>query len=298
MKILLIFTLLLTTNPLYAQIEGLLHPMTFPVMVNPAFAGTTEHARITLSGMQRWSRFLSATNDAWIGSHDQHFDQLGGGLGFFASYHRWPFDKHSTVGGMYNYRISFSDKMAMRIGVKANYFESTIPDETLSSHLRYLETHESYINWGTGILFYKNTFYGGLSVDNLFRPILRTFSGDNPQPRVFRFQGGYWHKLSSGDKSWVINPSVLLEKKSTNWKILTGIQAHKGWFTGGVFLEEGSMEAIYLLTGIQKGVIRISYHYEFPISNNYVFASHQLALTLLLNQNKTDLGGQMFSRVF
>ncbi len=130
-------------------------------------------------------------------------------------------------------------------------------------------------NMGTGIVYSNNSFYAGLSVDQLFQAFLKFGPVYDQQYQLFReYNLTAAYRVKMDDNGTIFEPNILIKTTETTWTTqmdLTGKIHFPNDFWLGLSYRTGS--AIVLLTGVVLDQFTIGYSFDYNLgslgSNTY-----------------------------
>ncbi|MEX0966166.1 MAG: PorP/SprF family type IX secretion system membrane protein [Bacteroidia bacterium] len=322
MKLLTFFAAMMLLAPsLSAQDPNFSQPMAAPLYYNPAFAGTAHLARLSGVYHDHWSS-ISSGNKTFNLGYDQHIEKLGGGIGLFATQNnfRSGVASSTSIGAAYNYSLRISKKLNFRAGIKGSYNTRTVDPSKLKWGIGHppeptKKYSDRYPDFGAGILINGDNFYAGFGADHILEPARTTdyFDISRGVYRKYVAQAGYFKKLSSDPKGYVINPYFVLHKQESVSQVWPGINLHKGLFAGGISYRaiitspaktHINSDAFNFLIGFNKGRFKVSYVYDYtlPDPRSAARGSHEVAMAFFLGKeslSRTALKDtEMFQRMF
>ena len=312
------------SSPLYAQdfVNNVFSQFyAAPVLLNPAFAGTTFAPRISLAYRNQW---LSMPNAyvTYAASYDQFFERANSGFGLMAIADQAGDGIWSTAGGnaFYSYNIQLNKSWNLRGGAQVGYFNTRID----WSRLVFLDqinpltgptdgagnpnpTQQpfpgsqsvGFLDLGFGALVYSKNFYGGLAFHHVNAPDLSSFNTPgNRGVLPMRFSahvGGefYLGKRNKNKTRAFISPNLLFTKQKEFNQLNLSVYGGYGPIFGGVGYRYafGNGDAAIFTAGFRQGFLRIGYSYDLTLSslaNTRTGGSHEISVTLNFDQSPAN----------
>ncbi len=267
-----------------------------PFLINPALAGTSRQAPLSLSVRQQWMGIKTAPVYQTLSFHKSMINKgerfnpqgflnrgdnsygkvgLGGGL-FNLSYGSVSqFGAHAD----YAYHV-YLNKGRLSFGLSTIYQQLTIntpnfirPDGSIFDNLLDPANREvtHFVDAGAGIHYFSQSFFAGVSVLQLFNSTvkfgdmnfkaLEDPSNNEYLARTFYGYGGLTHSIG---KNLVLKPSLVL-KYSQVGGIAFQLNAAASFyqnFEAGLLYRYNQSIGFYL--GIQAGNVLIRYQFESP----------------------------------
>ncbi len=176
-----------------------------PLYLNPAFAGSTQQARVGANYRNQWLG-LSTSFETISAYFDYYFEDYNSGVGVIA----WT-DAHSlsglrmtSVGGQYAYQLPVTNEITVRAGAYGAY----VFGDFSYTNLRFADqfdgdgfnnpTNESgdrslnnYFDLGIGGLAYAKDWWIGYSAMHLTRPDQSSIGASSILPMRHSVHGGY-----------------------------------------------------------------------------------------------------------
>jgi type IX secretion system PorP/SprF family membrane protein len=289
-----------------------------PVLLNPAFTGTTFQPRISLTYRNQW---LSLPNAyvTYAAAYDQFFERANSGFGLMAIADQAGDGIWNTVGvnASYSYNIQVNRDWNIRGGAQVGYFNSRID----WSRLVFLDqinpltgptdgagnpnpTQQpfpgaqsvGFLDLGLGALVFSEHFYGGLSFHHVNTPNLSLINGTGNRgalPMRFSAHAGGEFFLGKSNKKKerpFISPNLLFTKQKQFHQINLTTYFGYGPVFGGLGYRHafGNGDAAIFTAGFRQGLFRLGYSYDLTLSslaNSRTGGSHEISV--ILNFDKT-----------
>lgn len=257
--------------------------------LNPAFAGTNGGPRFTMNYRNQWPSISNGAFETYSASYDQHFDGLGGGIGFQALHDRAGDGNLTTtvVSGMYSYHLNVSSDFTIKAALQASGYQKSIDFGNLrfqdQIHPRQgfiYETNEPlpdnngtglFPDFSAGIMGFTDKYYGGFAVHHIAEPTQSFF--DNNQsvlPRKYTAHVGMMLPLEDvRNPERFISPNLLYQRQRRFQQFNIGAYyQHKSFVAGGWFRQTApNSDAFMALIGFHKDPVKIGYSYDLTVSD-------------------------------
>jgi type IX secretion system PorP/SprF family membrane protein len=276
-----------------------------PVFTNPAAAGSSAEARISLSYRNQWPS-LPGTFITGVLAYDQHIKSLHGGIGIVAMHDRTGSAtfRASTISGIYSYQVNLTEKLRLSVGGEATFYRKAIdfekmpfhePNEEPRSGFRFL-THEplprrtrSFANFSSGALLYSNRFYAGFAMHNLTEPNQSWYNKKHlalKLPARYTLHAGLTLPLDK--KTWAavserttLSPNILFMQQNNYRQAALSVNMNIRNITAGLgYRLTDELNFISVMAGCRMKKVNIFYSLDY--SNSYarptLIASHELTL--------------------
>jgi len=299
--IFLVILLLFSVRESFAQQDAMYTQyMENLITVNPAYAGSKDVLSMMVVSRNQWVSLPNAPVSRTFSMHSPiKQTNMGLGLSILAD-HVGPI-KQTGVYADYSYRLFFSNKLTLGLGLKAgvNFYEAGLkiletndPDDPVFAQ----DINRSFLpNLGVGAFFYTDKYYIGLSVPKLIQNEINKngFSVQNisrEQMHIF-FMSGYVFDINRIVKfkpsiltKYVKNAPLSLDLNGTFLfyeKLWTGVMYRIGDSFGGVVKIQATSQ------------IKIGYSYDLPINRlgAYNNGTHEVMISYDFNRT----GGRLRS---
>ena len=298
-KAIIIILLGLTTG-LKAQDPQFSQFYAAPLYLNPAFAGSSELARVGINYRNQWPNYPTKYV-TYSGFFDYYFDDYNSGVGLLILS-----DKEGQAGLVtntfslqYSYNLRITDGLAFRAGLSGSYtlqnidkgnlifgdqidfdgqFKDITDDDIINRDFR-----NNYFDIGAGGLFYTSRFWFGFSASHLLTPINSLISGDSRLERKFSGHIGYKFYLPTatdfsfpgGFRDVSLTPTVQYKQQGKFSQLDAGLYFTYEpivlgmWYRGVPYKTvEGisNHESVIMLVGVSTNGLNIGYSYDYTIS--------------------------------
>ncbi len=293
-------------DPLYSQYFAA------PLQLNPALTGLVDAPVFTLNYRNQWSQIPNGYA-TYAASYNQYVPNLNSGFGalveadvagqgLFATY---------RVGLFYAYDIRFNKRFYIRMGLEANAVNARLDQSQLvfldqlsvggpptpSSEAPAVPSI-TYFDAGMGALVNTPYFYVGLGLKHLNTPqvAFTTNNADGSTALPLRLVVHAGSELALNPRKvgqWksFITPTALFVKQGAFHQLQLGGYARHKIILGGIWFRHtfSNADAVIWMLGIQKGIVKLTYSYDWTVSAlaSATGGSHEIALTFnLLNERK------------
>ncbi len=315
----LICTLSQAQDPMFSQFYST------PLVLNPAFAGTTYAPRISTTYRNQWPIHADEGTTAYSTyavSYEQFVPALNSGFGILvlADNAGGGILKTTNFAANYAYRIELSDEFNVRLGINAGFKQSNIDWDRLtfldqldpitgpldpsglpniSNELRPSDLNTTIFDVGAGILAYTSKYYGGVSLQHLTTPDEGFFSTNSGLldglPLRTSVHAGAEFIVKEGNKrnpSSFVSPNILFVKQGNQGQVNVGAYYNHGLvFAGGWFRHSfGNADAMIAVVGVQYDILKIGYSYDFTLGSGLAAPTgggHEISLVLNFDQSES-----------
>ncbi len=301
-----LFTIILTApEKAYAQDPEFTQFYANPLYLNPAFAGTARCPRLIMNYRNQWPGVANVTFVTYSASYDQYVEGLHGGLGLLilndkAGEATWTNGQYS---GMYSYQMNISRKVSLKAGFQGTYMQHSIDkdkiifgDQIDNKYGVVYVTQDiienpsiSFFDASAGLLVYGKKFFTGFAAHHLTNPEEKFIQGGN-LPMKLTFHAGtimYLEEPTRSAKSTgkYISPNILYQQQLAFSQINLGMYYAHGPIVAGIWARYSSpnFDSMILLLGIEQGIFKFGYSYDFPISAlnlRNTHGSHEFSLAM------------------
>jgi len=271
-----------------------------PLYLNPAFAGSTDLARVGLNYRNQWPAY--PTNFVtYSGFFDYYVDKYNSGVGLllFSDVEGLVGLKTNTVMAQYAYNLRITDGLNFRAGLAGSYTMQNLDPSNLifGDQIDYggqykdltddaiigKDFRNNYFDFGAGGLFYTSRLWLGFSAFHLLTPVNSLIDGESQLDRKFSAHAGYKILLPTstdfnfpgGFRDVSITPTVQYKQQGSFSQLDVGMYFNYEpfvlgtWYRGVPFKPvEGNPnnESLIMLVGISTNGLHIGYSYDYTIS--------------------------------
>jgi type IX secretion system PorP/SprF family membrane protein len=263
--------------------------LTNGLIINPAYAGTRGALSANLSYRKQWAHIVGAPQFQNLSLHSPVNKREKVALGFVAEYLTFGVTKNVGLYGFYTYNVRVG-KGTLSMGLKAgadlsntNYNNLRFPDGNPQDPLLIGDIRYTLPNLGTGLYYYTDRFFAGLSVPSILTYVSNETdqSAVSPDFGMFKtyFLTGTLISFSDGFK---LKPSVLVRYSFTEPLEVdlnaNMIFADLLWIGGSYRIAEKAAVALLDLQVTPQLKLGYSFDYQLGHLNNYTSGTHEVSL--------------------
>ena len=268
-----------------------------PTYLNPAFTGANVCSRLSMTYRDQWPS-IPGTFVSYQVSFDHSLQSVNSGIGllFFTDKAGSGSLKTTQASLLYAYEYQIARHIMGRVGFSGGFVGRSIDYASLlfgdqiarggaSSSVEKINNGTSYMDFGTGALFYTNNAWFGFTFTHLTNPnqaIMHEAVAD--LPREFKMHGGYKFSLSENkDNQKTQKGNSFLTVAFNYKKQLEFDQTDAGfyytkspitfglWYRGIPLLKAykkgyQNNDAVVFLAGISIDRLNVGYSYDLTIS--------------------------------
>jgi type IX secretion system PorP/SprF family membrane protein len=260
------------------------------ISFNPGAAGSKEYVAIHANARQQWLGFEGAPSSQTLSGHGY----VGKSMGFGGTIYNEVTGPSRRTGfqvmGAYRLKLSSDGSHMLGMGLGLSMTQHLIDANRLTTYLpedpAILKGFNNKMVPDANVGFFytfKNKAFAGISARNLLQTDVDLFDYEikvvNPMVRNYYAYGGYNFGLP---KKWTLTPSAMFRMidalaMSFDVSVLANYN-NKVWFGASYRYED----AVVAMAGIQFGVFKFGYSYDFTLSDikNYSAGSHEIFLEL------------------
>ena len=310
-----ITAVLITTSAVQAQDPVFSQFYSTPLLLNPAFAGTTFAPRISATYRNEWPTVtdLGITYSTYAVSYEQFVPRANSGIGLMVLSDDAGdgLIKMTNFMASYAYRIAVNDDFQIKLGIEAGFRQYALDWDKLvfldqihpingislpTNELQPDVLNKTIFDAGAGLLAYSGKYYGGVSLHHLTTPnegILDINNGlIEGLPLRLSLHGGAQFIVKEGNKrqpASFISPNILFLKQGDQGQVNVGAYYSMGLvFAGGWYRHAfGNPDAAIAMVGFSYNVFKIGYSYDFTLSSlSPTGGSHEISLVLNLENSE------------
>jgi len=266
--------------------------------INPAYAGSLDHAQVTGLFRRQWLDFPGSPRTASLSFHSpMKNEKVGLGISFVND--QMGEMATNSFMGTYAYHLKLKkSRLSFGLQAGARNFSLDLTKIKLGPDQVYDDAFQGNIsqwslNFGAGAFWYSNNWYLGLGIPNLRNNIISTQQLNTVYVARYRthynLTGGYVFKLSP---TFHFKPSFMV-KQVTGAPVQLDLNANFYWLDViGFGLSYRTNDAVVGLLEIQLNKnFRLGYAYDQTINklSGYVGGTHEVMLRtdFGFNKNKT-----------
>ena len=256
-------------------------------VVNPAYAGSKESLSMGLLYRKQWVEIEDAPTTGTFFAHSGVGKNVGLGLSFITD-RIGPVDENNVYGDFsYTLKMGGEHKLAFGLKAGATFHKVGLYDEIGNGNVpdpndpAFAEnTSNVYLNIGTGLFYYTDKYYLGLSVPNMLKSKHLDFNGREFGSEVSHYfvTGGYVFDINPNMK---LKPFAMLKSAfnaPTSLDASLNALFYERFEVGATYRLEDSFGAMVNF-GITPN-LRIGYAYDYIVSdlNAKTKSSHEFML--------------------
>jgi len=306
-----------STNKLLAQDPVFSQYYNAPLQLNPAFAGTSIAPIFSINYRNEWPLWPRAYT-TYAASYDQFFPTLNSGFGMniMTDNAGDGIFKTTSISGIYSYKIYIQKDLQIKFGIEATttqsrldwdrliFFDQLDPSEgtgrggppPVSGEIRPASLSKTYFDFSVGMLLYNANYYGGITLKHINTPD-NSFLNENDNvyaglPMRVSLQFGSQINIITDNKRGVtafLSPNILLTKQSDLVQLNLGTLIGYNTVQMGVWYRHtfNNPDAVIGSIGVRKDLFRISYSYDYTISDLAIQntgGSHEIGVLINLER--------------
>lgn len=305
-------------DPLFSQFYST------PLLLNPAFAGTTYAPRLSATYRNQWPIHdeNGTAYATYAASYEQFIPAFNSGIGIVVLTDAAGDGLLKTTNFManYAYRIAVNEDFNIRLGINAGFKQSTLDwdrlvfldqlnpitgavDEfgnpNISNEARPEELSATLFDVGAGILAYNSNFYGGISLQHLTTPDEGFFKTNSSLldglPLRTCIHAGAEFVVKEGNKlrpTSFVSPNILFAKQGDQGQINAGAYYNHGIVFAGAWYRYAftNADAVIAVLGMQYDILKIGYSYDFTTGNSLAArtgGAHEISLVLNFDNSES-----------
>ncbi len=252
--------------------------------INPAFAGSREVMTVFAGYRKQWTGLPRSPHLQYFTAHTPlKNENIAFGLSFYNE--QFPVVRNSGFSATYAYRVKLNDDSRLAFGISGGFVFSNIKwsnidlidpnDPSFGNN----ET-ETDPQLGFGIAWYKDRFFAGFSISDMFykNPFNKESPFFEPKKTDYLITAGYLYDINQNVS---LQPSALLKFNPDNTSLLdiSGTVILRQFISAGITYRSNN-EIIAMVSWLVSPQLRISYSYDYPTGNlsNLNSGSHELSL--------------------
>ena len=275
---------LLSVTGVQAQQQSMFTQYMFNAMaINPAYAGSHESLSLTALARKQWTGLEGAPSTQTFSAHSP-FRREKVGLGLLVLHDKIGITNQTGVYGSYAYRIQFSEKATLSMGLQAgfNHFSSMFSKVSATDPaFAGQDVSEWKPNFGFGLYYYTDRFYLGASIPQLNENIFTRNNDYNHLNMVRHYfvMAGYVIDLNESLK---LKPNVLIkavEGAPVEVDLNANLLIKEVLWVGASWRSFDSIDALFQIQLSEK--LQLGYSYDFITSSelrSINAGSHELML--------------------
>lgn len=270
-----------------------------PMLLNPAFAGTSIQTRVATNYRNQWPA-LPRAFVSYNFSFDHFFADVKSGVGLNVSHDRAGTGAltYTNVSLQYAYEFNITRKISLRPAITVGYGSNFLDIDKLTfgdqlarqdaglttldpDRSRFQQKPVAYPDFGAGFLIYADKFWLGASVFHINEPVHSLVGRESVLPRRFSAHGGFRFKLSevgAFSKRQFIVPAFNYQLQGLFDQLDIGFYYEYDpviigmWYRGLPGVKKNAnntinQDAIAVLVGYEINNMQIGYSYDLTVSS-------------------------------
>lgn len=271
-----------------------------PLYLNPAFAGSSELARVGINYRNQWPAYPTnfVTYSAYF---DYYFDEYNSGVGLLllSDVEGLAGLRTNSVAMQYAYQLRITDGLIFRPGLEGSYvmrnidkgnlvfgdqidfdgqFKDVTDDAIINGDFR-----NNYFDFGAGGLLYSERFWVGFSAFHLLTPMNSFIEGNSELDIKYSVHMGYKILLPTatdfnfpgGFRDISITPTMQYKQQGKFSQLDAGLYftyepfVFGTWYRGLPFKPVDGIsnhESLIFLAGISTNGLHIGYSFDYTLS--------------------------------
>lgn len=306
-KYYILFFLIFYGNSVFSQDEHFSQFYSTPLILSPAFSGSTGGTRISVNYRNQWPGIKDAY-ETYGFSADHFFQKIKSGLGFLLLYDRKGELKYSTLntGLAYSFDVTIYHTLHFRPAMHFYYSHNSIDYSNLRMSYQMLTgsptplyfpdlERPDFVDLGSSVLLYTQDKWIGSTIEHILRPPQSADDSDKTPVRYNIFGGINFYSKGKLLKPKKDHISFAFNFRKTEFfsQLDVGIMGFKDpvylglWYRGiPVIKSNPGSDALIFSFGYTYKQINIGYSYDFTISGlrGQTNGSHELALIYIIEE--------------
>ena len=289
-------------DPLFSQFYA------NPLYLNPALTGAERCTRLVMNYRnQPFPAF--GTFSSYSFSADTYSERLSGGIGLqFLHDSQGGLLDYTQAGLFYAYHGRLTREWFVNFGIQTTYISHRLnwndlvfPDQfnpgsgssiSTTNEIAPENLNSHNIDFSSGILFFNDNFYGGISVHHLTQPGIAFFEGEKlPMKYTLHmgyefFPGARSRRRTQGEQV-SFSPNLIIQSQGHFHRINYGMYANLQPVTAGIWLRQSFTHpnSLIFLLGLKQVNYAIAYSYDHSLSGFSGIGGGAHELGVLLNFN-------------
>lgn len=323
LAILLLFILCLPSQKSEAQDIQFSQFYATASYINPAFAGSGHHDRVTLHQRIQWPG-LDAQYITSYAAFDMYWDKFQSGFGVFFTHDIQASNTISTseLALQYSYEVPLTENSVIRFGLQGGVGTKYYNTQDLTFAFQYDDTlglvnpdngltdgeRVYYPDIAAGTIYYNSNFWGGVAIHHLNNPNVSALDDKSRWPLRYSFIMGYKFKFGQNRKFTFedheheisLSPTIHYKFQGRSDQLDAGVYFHYdhlllgAWYRGIPFKQDefdvfSNNESLVFMAGWSKyKSFEIRYSYDVTLSSLKragTGGAHELNIAVLLRRS-------------
>ncbi len=314
-KGIILLLILVFAGKVFSQDPRFSQHYTVPMYLNPGLAGAVNAPRVNLSSRRQWASLPSAYT-SYILSGDVLVDNLNSGFGLMIASSGTANLRNTSVGAVYSAKVRLSRKWVFAPGLIFGYgsrsldFDNLILGDQILNNGATMDDivnrigNQSYFDFSSGMMFYNETFWAGLSGYHMNTPDFSLTEEVSELPMRFSLHAGMRIPVSKGQSKFRITdiaPAFIYYTQGDFKQLDLGANIIFDpllvglWYRGMPLSKSTGNKAVIFNLGLKLKSFEIGYSYDFAISDlGNTGGSHELSFMLRLKGKQGSTESKIF----
>ncbi|MDE5420667.1 PorP/SprF family type IX secretion system membrane protein [Ancylomarina sp. DW003] len=257
--------------------------------LNPALAGSSDHANVSLNYRNQWPN-LDYPYVSYSFSYDNFFPGLNGGLGLLVMQDDQGDGAITTTSfaGAYSFYLRVNDELVFRPAIQASLIQKKLdfknlifPDQVSPIYGDVFPHNTSGdpsnrswngMDFSVGVMAYYKNYYFGAAASHVNQPNLSFDDFEDDQLNAkYTFHAGAEFALSGSTRGngLVLAPALLFQKQGEFTQMNYGMYLSKSSLVFGFWFNQNfqlNYDAVILMAGIVTDRFKLAYSYDYTIT--------------------------------
>lgn len=256
--------------------------------LNPALAGSSDHANISLNYRNQWPN-LDLPFVSYSFSYDNFVPVINGGLGLLVMQDDQGNGaiKTTTFSGAYSFYLRVNNDLVFRPAIQAAVIQKkldlsnlTFPDQIdpiygdVFPHNAMADPNNrswNKMDFSLGVMAYYKNYYFGAAASHVNQPNLSFDDLEGQLNAKYTFHAGAQFNLSGSLQAngLVLAPALLFQKQGEFTQMNYGLYLSKSSLVFGFWFNQNfqlNYDAVILMAGIVTDRFKLAYSYDYTIT--------------------------------
>jgi type IX secretion system PorP/SprF family membrane protein len=280
--------------------------------LNPALAGSTNYANVSLNYRNQWPN-LEVPFVTYSVAFDNFYENINGGIGIMAIQDDQGDGalKTTRFSGCYSFYLRLSNYLVIRPALQATFIQKSIdwnklvfPDQVDPIYGNILPHNttgdpggrdKGGVDFTFGTVAYFHNFYGGLVVNHIARPDLSFDENESDQVEAkYTFHGGAEFVIKGRTKKggdWRLSPALLFQKQGEFSQMNYGLYVSKMSVVLGLWFNQNfelNYDSFIAMIGLATERLKIGYSYDYAVSrlSHTNAGAHEVSISFPVGMHK------------
>jgi type IX secretion system PorP/SprF family membrane protein len=269
-----------------------------PILINPAYAGTTNDTEVKFSYRSQLNGYEGAPQSFFVSadvplfiesSQSSKRDDIKQALGGYILYDKFGVLGTFHVQGLYSVHIPVSENMFVAVGASFGYANYVLDKKNLiatsyDDPLIYADARGGNLYGTIGLTFYSEDFFVGVS-SNVLKEKNANFFNPNIVETVHQVIVGGRIPLENANVSrFALIPSILLRKNAVGLQADINFTVKMSDIIWGGVTYRGK-EGLAFLAGMGFERLNFTYSYDY-FRNSVITGAHEITIGVKIHKHK------------